>query len=79
MLKFIAKEVKRVSRFHLFVLLVIAFMFGIVVNEILSDHTMTEAQAQKYCTKAEVYMLNNVQEDDLFIPASSIGKVDLKR
>lgn len=52
---------------------------NLVIFIITADYTMTEAQAQKYCTKAEVYMLNNVQEDDLFIPANSIGKVDLKR
>lgn len=59
--------------------IILGMVIGYSISYLTADYTMTEAQAQKYCTPAEVYMVGNIQEDDLFIPASSIGRVDLKR
>lgn len=50
---------------------------GVFIGAHGTDYTMTPEQAQAYCRPAEVYMLSGVQEDDLFIPQSSIGRVDL--
>lgn len=47
------------------------YVLGLVVGYNLGEN--------QSCPVAEVYMIGNVQEDDLFIPASSIGRVDLKR
>jgi len=57
-----------------FIALCVGLLIGLVVLQ-LTKHIIKPT----FCPVAEVYMTGNIQEDDLFIPATSIGKVDLKR
>lgn len=51
-------------------------LLSVLVAGVLIGFRISRVQS---CQPAEVYMVGSVQEDDLFIPESSIGRVDLKR
>lgn len=54
-------------------------VYGTILLAFIAGFTVGKSYKCDRGQVAEVYMIGNVQEDDLFIPASSIGKVDLKR
>lgn len=59
---------------------VVCLMFAI--SHYTADYTMTQEQANITAKQAQkpitIYLENGVQEDDIYIQPSEIGKVDIK-
>ena len=60
----------------LYPILAVAFAVLLYLH-LTADYTMSQEQAKAYC-HATVYYGHSIQEDDLYIQPSDIGKVDLK-
>lgn len=49
---------------------------GIAIDDQLSDHTMTQEQANRLAEPVNVYMCEGVAEDNLYINNQDTGKVN---